>query len=143
MLRSKINRITETVVLYMLGGTSYVILELLWRGRSHSSMFMLGGLCFLMIGMINEEFSWEMPLWKQQLISTGVVTLFEFICGLIVNVWLGMNVWDYSNLPFNLMGQICLQFSILWFFLALPVIVIDDIIRWKIFGEERPRYKIW
>ena len=46
---------------------------------------------------------------------------------MIVNIILQWNVWDYSNVPFNVMGQICLPFSIIWFFLSLPAIVPADI----------------
>lgn len=142
-MRNKVNSLIEIAVLYVFGGIAYVCTELVYRGHSHSSMFVLGGICFLLIGTLNEKYPWDMPLWKQQAISAVMITVFEFFCGLIVNVWLKIGVWDYSNMPFNLMGQICLPFTIIWFFLAIPVIILDDVIRWKLFGEEKPRYKLW
>lgn len=126
-------------ILSIIGGVSYFIIEILWRGYSHFSMFMLGGLCFLFIGLINEFFTYEMPLWKQQGIATIIIIFLELIFGLILNIWLNLNIWDYSNLRFNFMGQICLEYSILWFFLSLPAIVLDDYIRYKM-GEEKPHY---
>ena len=77
------------------------------------------------------------------LIGSCIATVIEFISGLIINVWLGLDVWDYSNLPLNVMGQICLPFSIIWFFMSLLCIVLDDYLRYWFFGEEKPHYSIW
>ena len=82
-----------------------------------------------------------MKLWKQMLIGACIVTFMEFISGYIINIKLGWQVWDYSNLPFNIMGQICLPFSIIWFFISLVAIVVDDYLRYWLFKDERPHYK--
>ena len=71
-----------------------------------------------------------------------IATIGEFVTGCIVNLWLGWNVWDYSNMPYNLLGQICPQFIALWVSISLLAIVLDDVIRWRFFNEEKPRYKI-
>lgn len=63
--------------------------------------------------------------------------------GCIVNLWLGWNVWDYSTMPGNFMGQICPQFTLLWVVIVVVAIVLDDVIRWRFFGEEKPHYKLW
>lgn len=128
--------------LFLIGSILYYNLEILWRGYSHCSMFILGGICFVLIGLINEYFSWEMKLWKQQLIATIIITTLEFITGYIVNIKLDWNVWNYGNLRFNLLGQISLQYSILWFFLSAVAIVLDDYLRYKWFDESKPRYKL-
>lgn len=135
-------RALRPLVLFGIGGLAYVLIELLWRGYSHWSMFIVGGMCFILIGGINEYYLWDMPLWKQMLISAVIVTVIEFVAGLILNIWLKLGVWDYYGLPFNFMGQICLYFSVVWFFLAFPAIVIDDYLRHWLFGEEFPKYKI-
>ena len=70
-----------------------------------------------------------------------IITLLELIVGTIVNIILGWNVWDYSNLPGNLWGQTCPQFTVLWFFLSAVAVYLDDWIRWLLWEEERPRYK--
>lgn len=132
----------KAAVLFLVGGTAYVLLELLWRGHSHSSMFVLGGWCFILIGNINEDLPWEMGLVQQSLIGAGVVTLLEFITGLIVNVWLGLGVWDYSNMPLNILGQICLPFTLLWIPVSAVAIILDDYLRYWLFGEEKPHYKL-
>lgn len=130
------------LALAVAGGLLYVILELLWRGRSHWTMFVLGGLCFLALGLINEILPWDMPLWKQMLLGACIVTGLEFLTGCAVNLWLGWDVWDYSNLPGNVLGQIAPQFFILWLLVSMAGIVLDDWLRYWWFGEERPRYKL-
>lgn len=132
----------KTFILFLVGGIAYIIIELLYRGYSHWTMFLLGGLCFILIGGINNYISWDMLLWKQMLLGSVIITLLEFVCGCIVNLLLHWNVWDYSNLPFNILGQICLPFSILWFFISFVAIVLDDYIRYWFFDEEKPHYNL-
>ena len=120
----------------------YCGIELLWRGHTHWSMFLAGGLSFILIGILNEGYSWDMALISQMVLSALAVTAVEFFTGLIVNVWLGLGVWDYSHTPYNLCGQVCLRYTNLWFLLSLPAILLDDILRWMWFGEETPRYKL-
>lgn len=117
-------------------------LEVLYRSRSHVSMFLLAGMVFIFLGLMNKVWGWEFPLVYQVLIGTAFATVAEFITGCIVNLWLGLNVWDYSNLPFNICGQVCLYFTLLWIPITLLAIVLDDVIRWKFFSEENPRYWI-
>lgn len=128
--------------LFVVGGIVYNLIEILWRGYSHWTMFILGGICFICLGLINEFIPWDMPLCIQMLIGAVIITTLEYITGYIVNIKLGMNVWDYSDLPFNLDGQICILFSVLWYFISVIGIILDDIIRWKLFNEEKPKYKI-
>lgn len=124
------------------GGLLYILIELIWRGRSHWTMFLLGGICFIYLGLINEVLPWSMPLWQQILIGAIGITILEFVTGCIVNLWLGWGVWDYSGLPGNLLGQICPQYFVLWLPVALAGIVLDDWIRYRKFGEERPHYRL-
>ena len=86
-------------------------LEFLWRGRSHGSMFILGGLCFLFIGKLS---SWlaNLPLAVQLLLFSAMITFLELLTGLAVNGSYG--VWDYRSVPYNFLGQICLPFTLLW-----------------------------
>lgn len=134
-------KIFKFLILFLAGGNLYYLIEMLWRGYSHFSMFILGGICFILIGLINEYFTFKMPLWKQQLISAVIVTIMELLAGIILNIWLGLDIWDYSNLRCNLLGQITLQYSILWFFLSLPAIILDDYLRYWLFDEEKPHYR--
>lgn len=127
------------LTLFLVGGAFYYALEVLFRGYSFLAMAGCGGLCFIICGVINEK-SRCMPLVLQQLIAASGITVIEFIFGLILNVWLGLNMWDYSNMPGNILGQICPQFMVLWFFLSAVGIILDDVIRWRFFGEEKPHY---
>lgn len=134
--------IKKAAILFIVGGSAYVIVELLWRGHTHWSMAIAGGLCFIIVGGINELFSWSMPLILQGAIGSAAITVVEFIFGLVFNIWFDLNVWDYSNMPLNIMGQICIPFMLLWIPLSIVAIVLDDWLRYWWFGEERPRYKI-
>lgn len=115
--------------------------ELLWRGRTHWTMFIIGGVCFLLVGLINEVFTWDTPLIRQMALSTVLITLVELLAGLLINC--NYAIWDYRQMPLNIMGQICLPYTILWFFLSLPAIVVDDYLRYWIFGEEKPHYTLF
>ena len=122
------------LLLFLIGGRLYTWIELLWRCRTHWTMFVLGGLCFVIMGLLNEHiFPWDLGLFQQSLISAMIICIFEFITGCVVNLWKGWNVWDYSNLPFNLFGQICLYFFLLWIPLSTVGIVTDDWIRYGIY----------
>lgn len=134
--------ILKHLILLMVGGFTYIIIELIWRGRTHWTMFFVGGLCFVLIGLINELFPWDMKLIYQAMIGSLIVTLNELVFGYIINIKLGWNVWDYSNLPFNIFGQICLPFSILWCGLSIVAIFVDDLLRYLWFGEEKPHYTL-
>lgn len=83
-----------------------------------------------------------MSLLFQMGVSTIIITCLEYLTGAIVNIGLGLNVWDYSNLPLNIHGQICLYFSFVWFFVSFIAIVLDDLLRYKLFGEEFHKYRL-
>ena len=137
----KQSKIKKYEFLFFVGATIYVIIENLYRGYSHWTMFLLGGICFIALGLINEVIPWDMPLLLQMLVGGVIITILEFITGCVVNLWLGWNVWNYSELPFNLWGQISLFSSIVWVGLSLVGIVLDDYIMWKFFGEEKPHHR--
>ena len=137
----KQSKIKKYEFLFFVGATIYVIIEKLYRGYSHWTMFLLGGICFIALGLINEVIPWDMSLLLQMFIGGAIITVLELITGCVVNLWFGWNVWDYSELPFNLWGQISLFSSIVWVGLSLVGIVLDDFIRWKFFGEEKPHYR--
>ena len=111
----------KKAVLFYLGGMGYVGLELLWRQRSHSSMFLLGGLCFLALGQLDETYP-RLPQPIRAAAGAGIITMLELAAGLLVNRQ--HQVWNYSALPWNFLGQICLPFSLLWIpvaALAMPL----------------------
>lgn len=136
-------QIFKYLFLWLLGGTSYIIIELSFRGSSHWTMFILGGICFVALGLINKLIPWEIPLCNQILLGDIIVTILEFITGYIVNIQFGWGVWDYSHLPGNIMGQICPLFCVLWLPLCLTGVMLDDWLRYWIFNEERPHYTLF
>ena len=136
-----LNTILKYLTLFLIGGITYYFIEIAYRGYSHFSMVIVGGLCFVLIGSINEFSSKEIPLLLQMLISVLLVDIVELISGIIINRILLLNVWDYSQLKYNFLGQISLNSSIAWFFLSLFAIYMDDLLRYVIFKEKKPRYK--
>ena len=130
----------KNTTLFFIGGIIYYLIEIAWRGYSHWTMYLLGGFCFLCIGLINEILTWEIKFWKQALFGAVVITALEFFTGCVVNLLLNWNVWDYSNIRFNLLGQICLPYAILWFPLSASGIILDDWLRYFLFKEEKPHY---
>ena len=133
----------RSLALALTGGALYCLAEMAVRGRSHWTMLLLGGLCFVLLGGINEWLPWEMPLPLQMTFGAAVVTALELAAGCVVNLWLGWDVWDYSGEWGNLWGQICPKFSALWFGVSGIAILLDDWLRWRWYGEERPQYRIW
>ena len=104
----------KPALLFCVGGLGYVGLELLWRGRSHISMFFAGGICFLLLGQLRRP-DFPVPLWGKGLLGSAAITSVELLTGLLANA--DHSVWDYRNMPLNFLGQVCLPFSLLW----LPV----------------------
>lgn len=137
----------KSAILFAIGGGFYLIFEVIWRkmmGNSptHWAMFFVGGLSFVLVGGINEWLPWEMSLLKQSLVGTGIILLTELVSGIILNLWLGLGIWDYSDKFLNVCGQICPQFAVVWFLLSGLAIVVDDYLRYWLFGEEKPQYQI-
>lgn len=104
--------------LFLLGGGLYVLLEKLWRGYSHWSMFLLGGFCFHLMGTVDRRCR-RKRLWQRCLLCSLLITAAEFLCGCVVNLCLKLQVWDYRRFRTNLLGQICLPYTLLWGVLSL------------------------
>ena len=105
------------LIVFALGGAAYGLMEILFRGHTHWSMVLTGGACvttlYILLGWLDTQ-----PLASAALTGAAVITLYEFAVGWIVNLRLGWNVWDYSAMAGNVMGQICPQFSLVWFCLC-------------------------
>lgn len=113
-------------VMGVIGGITYMGIETLWRGHTHWSMGVLGGICFVAIGLLDE---WQdhPPLLLQMVQGAAIVTALELLVGLIVNRWLGWNVWDYSDMPGNLWGQVCPQFAAAWLVLSWAAVKLENL----------------
>ena len=127
-------------LLVLIGGSLYVLLELVWRGRSHWSMALTGGLCFLAAGGLN-ELSPAMPLIAQAVLGGGIITGLELATGLLVNR--DYSVWNYAAVPVNYRGQICLLYSTLWVLLSFVIVFADDALRRVLFAEPLPGYRFF
>lgn len=103
---------------FVSGSVIYPLIEILFRGYTHFSMSILGGICLCAIYFVHSALG-KGKLLLKALLSSVLITQLEFICGIIVNHGLGLSVWDYSDRPFNLAGQICPLFSFFWFLLSL------------------------
>lgn len=136
-----LDKILEYCILFSFGGMTYMIMELLFRGRTHYIMAFCGGFCFVAVGLLNEFIPWNMSLILQSIIGGFlIITPIELIFGLIFNM--DYSIWDYRTLRFNFLGQISLNFTILWCLITTIAIIVDDYLRYRIFNEEKPNYKI-
>ncbi|MBO5128895.1 MAG: hypothetical protein J6B95_00910 [Oscillospiraceae bacterium] len=125
-------KIWRKSVLFYLGGCAYMALELLWRGWSHGSMFLAGGLCFVLIGHLG-ELAKPLSLPGRMLLGAAIITMVELGAGLLFNR--GYQVWDYRAMPGNLWGQICPAFCLLWLPVALVAMVFYDFLQKRIPGR--------
>ncbi len=139
----------KNAFIFIEGGLLYSYIEVCFKNcTGHNegiswTMGIVGGLVFLITGLINKIFTPEMPLYLQDIIGAVACTILEFISGLVLNKLFRLNIWDYSDLPGNILGQICPQFFLIWILLALIAIFLDDIIRWKFLNEESPHYHLF
>jgi len=122
--------------LFVVGGAVYQVIELVWRGYTHWSMFIAAGICVLIIkhtsGFIN-------GILYQSILGGLIITAVEFMAGCIFNLLLGMNVWNYSSVSFNVMGQICPLYTCFWMLLSCPVLFLCRFGQWTANAIEQRR----
>ncbi len=122
------------IALAVIGGGLYVLIELLWRRRSHVSMFCVGGICFAIIGGIHARFRrFSLPL--RCALCAAAVTVVEFVSGCLLNLRWGLNVWDYSNQPYHIKGQVCPLYTFFWCILSA--------VAWPLYRFCRQRLERW
>lgn len=132
-------RKTEYLCVFLTGGILYSLIEMLWRGYTHWSMTIAGGTALLLIHILNQKMR-ERDILLRCLYGCLLITVVELAAGIIVNLWLGLDVWDYSGMAYNVLGQICPAFSMLWFLISFPACMVSDYAR-KFFDllEKRER----
>jgi len=107
-------------IIFLIGGLGYFSLEVIYRGYSHWTMFLTGGFAFFCLFYLFIS-DLSLPFWARCITGALIITSIEFLVGIIVNKWLNWQVWDYSSLPFNLLGQVSLSYSIIWLILCIPI----------------------
>lgn len=120
--------IRELSLIFLIGGLAYGLLEILFRGYTHWTMLVTGGLCFLIFYILNFILKTD-SLWVRCIIAMIIITTLELIVGVIVNIILKWNVWDYSKMFMNFMGQICALYSGIWFSMGVPMTYIANYLK--------------
>lgn len=128
-------KFTYFLLLFCLGAVGYGFIEMLWRGYTHPSMMLAGGIAFCLLAVIEKKLK---PLrFIYRCIAGGLmITAIEAIFGFIFNIWLSQNVWDYSLLPLNYKGQVCILYTVLWCFLSAPFLIITELIYMRYFSDK-------
>ncbi len=125
------DRFVQRAMIFFIGAFGYYGIEVLFRGYSHWTMFLTGGIAFLcLFALFNSRC--PLPYWVLCLMGAAMITSIEFAVGIVVNRWLNWSVWDYSALPYNLSGQVCLLFSGIWFVLCIPIGVFSRLLKNKV-----------
>ena len=133
--------INKTITWFILGST-YFIIETLWRGSTSLWMLLIGGICGLAVGAVNQvKGIYSKPIWLQSLLAAVIILAVEFTSGYILNIKLGLYLWDYTTQPLNIMGQICPVYGVLWFLLAPFAIWLEDTLQWVIWQYRRALHK--
>lgn len=130
----------QYLFLFTLGGAAYYTLELIFRGFSHPTMFLLGGLCFLICCGIHAMIGTAAGLPAQMFLCAVAITAMELLFGYVLNLKMGLNIWSYANYRLNFKGQICLRFSLIWYVLGGAAIVINDWVCRFLYGKKHPTY---
>ena len=137
-----------SMLLWTWGGTLYFLLEVAYKTatghqeRISWTMLVLAVILCIPVERCGYQLPWACPLWLQALCCAALVTVTEFAAGCVLNLWLCLDIWDYSDIPFNLLGQICLPFSLVWWVLCFLFIVVFDWMRYAIIGGDKPTYSI-
>lgn len=153
----------KNLVLFIIMGCMYLLIEVFFRafynlifkhdfsllGNSSIYMLFIGGISAFIIGEFNEfiiedkddEFTYGKRMFntrEQCIYGTMIILFFEFISGIILNIVFKFNIWNYSDLPFSLLGQINLLFGLFWFLLCPVCIWVDDVLRYVLYDELQP-----
>jgi len=110
---------TDTFV-FCFGYAAYSLIELAWRRYTHFTMGIAGGVCFLALYKLFKRHK-NMAIYKKCILGSLVISTVEFVFGIILNKLLRLDIWNYSDIPFNLLGQVCLLYSFLWALLCIPI----------------------
>lgn len=135
-------QIIKNIILFILFGCFYVTIEVFFRGYSYPLMFCVAGIASVLIDKLNNILSWDMSLPLQVLIGTVIILALELSSGLFALHVLGVRMWDYRNMPWNMFeGLLCPQFGLIWMVLTLGIIILADAINYYwLHDPDRPYY---
>lgn len=119
----------QDAILFLAGSWTYPALEMIWRGETHSSMALAGGICLCLINHVCCDWLGDKNIISRCFVGAGIITGVELVMGLFLNCLLGFDIWDYSAVPLNLLGQVCLPYSFLWLGLSLPAMALCELCR--------------
>lgn len=120
-------KLSQGIFTFLMGYFIYSLIEIINRGYTHWTMALTGGTVLTILYFLNSRRT--MTLIKSCFIGSVVITAIEFAVGIFANIIMDWNVWDYSDVPMNILGQICLPFTALWFLLCIPAYFICHAIR--------------
>lgn len=111
----------ERAMLFLLGGGGYLAIELAWRGASHWTMFLAGGICLCVLQALAVR-----PVCLPLAAGAGAAAVsgLEVCIGLACREVLHIVVWDYSAEWGNLAGLVCPRYCLYWFLLCGWVILV-------------------
>ena len=132
-------KLFKYLTVFVIGAFGYALIELLWRWRTHWTMMVTGGICFMIIYALSRLE--RVPLAYKCAMGALAITAVEFTVGCIVNRALGWGVWDYSDLEYNIMGQVCLLFSIIWYLLCIPAFYLCRVLDNTLFLSYENKYE--
>ena len=140
---SRLQNSLRFLILWMITGMLYYIVEGIWRigngGWANIVMLPIGGLCGVLVGSLHKiPRFYSMRVITQALLGTCIVLTIELLTGIVLNRWLGLQIWDYTGQPGNIMGQICLPYGVLWFAIMPFTIWLEDRLRWSLWREGSP-----
>lgn len=118
--------VLKYLIAFFGGAMCYGMLELVVRGRTHWTMLLTGGIAMTFLMLINQ--SKQIDIVIRAVIGSFLITSLEFCVGSVVNISLDMNIWNYSGIPYNILGQICPKYSALWFLLCIPAFCLCDVL---------------
>lgn len=134
--------LTKLLTLFLVGYCTYLAIEVTYKNISYPLMGVVGGISLLLFDQINNRISWELDLLLQGCIGSAIVTGFELIIGEGLKILNQPPMWDYSNMPLNYDGVICLPFSIIWIFITILGVLVADAYNYYLF-HEKPRPYYW
>lgn len=111
-------KVSQYFFSFLMGYFIYSMIEIINRGYTHWTMSLTGGFILAVLYAVNSRNG--MTLLKSCFIGAFCITAAELAIGIFDNIIMHWNVWDYSGMPYNFMGQICPLFSFYWFLLCVP-----------------------